>query len=108
MSKIVRTINVMISNPEKISQAAPNLGVTGSSSREENARAAVEAVRDLIVRVMGGNVLADVTADHGMLTLIVRDCLEDPVISNTPRMPSFAQVEGILQDAVHGRVPHPA
>lgn len=93
---------------EKISQAAPNLGVVGSPSREESARAAVEAVRNLIFQVMGENVLADVTVDGGMLALIVRDCLEDPVISNTPRMPSFAQVEGILQDAVHGRVPHPA
>ena len=93
---------------EKISQAAPNLGVVGSPSREENARAAVEAVRNLIVRVMGGNVLSEVTVDGGMLALIVRDCLEDPVISNTPRMPSFAQVEGILQNAVHERVPHPA
>ena len=93
---------------EKLSQAAPNLGVGGSSSREENARAAVEAVRKLIVRVMGGTVLADVTVDGGMLAKIVRDCLKDPVISNTPRMPSFTQVEGILQDAVVQRAPYSA
>lgn len=93
---------------EKISQAAPNLGVAGSSSREENARAAVEAVKNLIVRVMGGNVLSDVTVDGGMLARIVRDCLKDPVISNTPRTPSFAQVEKIVQDAVLQRVPYSA
>jgi len=93
---------------EKISQAASNLGVAGSSSCEENARAAVEAVKNLIVRVMGGNVLADVTVDGGMRARIVRDCLKDPVISNTPRMPSFAQVEGIVQDAVLQRAPYSA
>lgn len=93
---------------EKISQAASNLGVARSSSREENARAAVEAVKNLITRVMGGNVLSGATVDGEMLALIVRDCLKDPVISNTPRMPSFAQVEGILRDVVLQRVPHPA
>ena len=93
---------------EKISQAAPNLGVAGAPSREGSARAAVEAVRNLIVRVMGGSVLADVTVDGGMLALIVQDCLRDPVILNTPRMPSFDEVEGILQGAILQRVQHPA
>ncbi len=92
----------------KISQAASSLGVAWSSSCGESARASVEAVGNLVDRVMGGNVLADVTVDDEMLALIVRDCLEDPVILNTPRMPSSAEVEGIVQQAVLGRVPHPA
>jgi alcohol dehydrogenase len=92
----------------KISQAASSLGVAGPSSCEENARAAVEAVKNLIARVMGGNVLSGVTVEGGMLALIIRDCLKDPVISNTPRMPSFAQVEEIVQDAVLQRAPYSA
>ena len=43
-----------------------------------------------------------------MLALIVQDCLRDPVILNTPRMPSFDEVEGILQGAILQRVQHPA
>jgi len=93
---------------EKISQAASPLGVARSPSCEENARAGVEAVKNLIARVMGGNVLPGVTVADGMLARIVQDCLKDPVISNTPRMPSFNQVEEILRDAVLQRAPHSA
>jgi alcohol dehydrogenase class IV len=57
---------------------------------------------------MGGNVLSGVTVESGLLALVVRDCLKDPVISNTPRMPSFAQVEEIVQDAVLQRAPYSA
>ncbi|QIN84034.1 hypothetical protein GBA63_16320 [Rubrobacter tropicus] len=69
--------------------------------------AAVEALKNPIVRVIR-NVPSDVTADGGMLAGTVRDCLKDPVISNTPRMPSFAQVEETVQDAVLQRAPYPA
>ena len=93
---------------DKISQAAASVGVTASSSREENAGAAVEAVKNLIIRVMGENVLSGVVMEGGMLDLVVRDCLGDPVISNTPRMPSFAQVQEILQSAVLQRASYPA
>ncbi|CAN5530443.1 iron-containing alcohol dehydrogenase [soil metagenome] len=93
---------------EKISQAASPLGVARSPSCEENARAGVEAVKNLIARVMCGNVLPGVTVADGMLARIVQDCLKDPVISNTPRMPSFNQVEEILRDAVLQRAPHSA
>ncbi len=92
----------------KLSQAARILGVASSSSQEENAKGAVEAVKNLIDRVMGEDVLSDVALDGGMLARIVQDCLEDPVISNTPRMPSFAQVEELLHDAVLQRSTHPA
>lgn len=88
----------------KISLAASSLGVWESpASTEANAVAAVDAVEDLIVRVMGAGVLDGVAATGGTAGHIIRDCLADPVILNTPRMPSFRQVEGILGEAVGSR-----
>lgn len=88
----------------RISAAATALGASISASRATNAGAnagaAIEAVEGLIARVMGENVLAGVSMPGGMLATIVEDCLEDPVIRPTPRMPSAAEVERILRSTV--------
>ena len=90
----------------KLSLAASSLGVLENSvSAEANAVAAIGAVEDLIVRVMGGAVLAGVAATGETAGTIVRDCLADPVILNTPRMPSSRQVEEILGEAVGASAP---
>ena len=90
----------------KISLAASSLGVReNSASTETNAAAAIGAVEGLIVRVMGEGILDGVAAEGGAAETVVRDCLADPVILNTPRMPSFGQVEGILAEAVGASAP---
>lgn len=90
----------------KISLAASSLGVwENSASTEANAGAAIGAVEGLIVRVMGEGILAGVAATGETAGTIIRDCLADPVILNTPRMPSFRQVEEILGEAVGASAP---
>ena len=96
----VMTFNLPAS-AAKISEAAHALGVTETrASQEADARAAIGAVGDLVVRVMGENAPSGAAVPDGMLARIVQDCLEDPVIRNTPRMPSAAEVEGILRRTV--------
>lgn len=86
---------------EKLSLAASSLGVwEGPSSARANAEAAIGAVEDLIFRVMGEGILAGVAVTGETAGTITRDCLSDPVILNTPRMPSHGQVEEILGQAV--------
>jgi alcohol dehydrogenase len=84
----------------KISLAASSLGVwENPASTEANAEAAIGAVEGLIARVMGEGILAGVAVTGETADTIIRDCLADPVILNTPRMPSFRQVEDLLGDA---------
>lgn len=89
----------------KISLAAHPLGVWKNSSSRENAVAAIGAVDGLIVRVMGEGILDGVAATGETAGAVIRDCLADPVILNTPRMPSFRQVEEILAEAVGASAP---
>lgn len=86
---------------EKIALAACSLGVAaGSASEEANARAAIGAVENIVAEALGEDVLSDVTPTREMIDTIVEDALADPVINNTPRMPSAGQVESILSRAV--------
>ena len=86
---------------EKIALAACSLGVAeGSASSEANARAAVGAVENIVAEALGDDVLSGVVPSRGMLGTIVGDTLADPVIDNTPRMPTAEQVEGILSRTV--------
>lgn len=81
----------------KISLAASSLRVwNGPASAPADAEAAIAAVEGLITQVMGKGVLAGLAMTGGTVETVVRDCLEDPVILNTPRMPSARQVEEIL------------
>lgn len=79
---------------DELALAAVLLGGAGG---DPTAEAAVESVEALISTVLGANPLADVTLDDVMLETVVRDCLEDPVINNTPLMPEAAQVEDLLR-----------
>ncbi|MDQ3376838.1 MAG: iron-containing alcohol dehydrogenase, partial [Actinomycetota bacterium] len=84
----------------EISLADSSLGVWENSSTHANAEAAIGAVEGLIVRVMGEGILAGVAVTGETAGTVIRDCLADPVILNTPRMPSPGQVEEILGEAV--------
>jgi alcohol dehydrogenase class IV len=86
---------------EKIALAACSLGVAeGSASSEANARAVLGAVESIVAEALGDDVLSGVVPSRGMLDTIVGDALADPVIDNTPRMPTAEQVEGILARTV--------
>lgn len=86
---------------EKIALAACPLGVAeGSASDEANARAAIGAVETIVAEALGEDVLSDVATTRGMVDTIVEDALVDPVINNTPRMPTAEQVESIVSKMV--------
>ncbi|HET7480304.1 MAG TPA: iron-containing alcohol dehydrogenase, partial [Rubrobacteraceae bacterium] len=82
---------------DELALAATSLGVSDpGAGLEANAAAAVEAVERLVAEVMGRLTPGSLGVTGDVLPVLVRDTIEDGVISNTPRMPSPEEVESLL------------
>lgn len=85
---------------EKISLAATAFGVARpEASPQENASATISATERLISEAMNGEAQLDLPDE--MFGKIVRDALEDDVLSNNPRVPSAEEIEAILSEVSH-------
>jgi alcohol dehydrogenase len=73
------------------------LGVAGPGDREETAaRAAIDAVEALLLRVDQRPTLLDVGIGTDIEVQIVADAVDDEAILNSPRIPSTDEIAGIL------------
>ncbi|AHY47356.1 Alcohol dehydrogenase class IV [Rubrobacter radiotolerans] len=84
--------------PEKAHKLAPlagALGAGGDLPEEVAAKEAIRRVEELIGRVLGDG-LTKYTVSERDLDVLVRDTLDDGVISNTPRLPSESEVRKLL------------
>lgn len=71
-------------------------GSVPRATPEEDARAAVTATAGLIDEVLAAGAMQPLEVPGDLLTVLVRDALDDGVMANTPRYPSAREVEGIL------------
>ena len=97
----VMRFNLPVSE-EKIALAASSLGVaSASASSEANARAAIEAVENIVAEALWDYLpVSDAPPTSEMVDTIVEDALADPVINNTPRSPSAEQVGSIVSKMI--------
>jgi alcohol dehydrogenase len=85
----------------KLAAFAAALGVLRPEEEDEtNARAFISETRRLIERVLGEPKLSGMGVTGELVPKLVEDAMHDGVISNTPRMPSAEEVEGILTSAL--------
>jgi alcohol dehydrogenase len=84
----------------KLAPLAAALGVSHAEKDDEaNARAFIAEAESLVKRVIGEPTLSGLGVGRELLPTLVEDAMNDGVMSNTPRMPSEKEVEGILNSA---------
>jgi len=86
-----------VRDPE-LARVAVALGVAGPTDDEPRAaRAAVEAVANLIEVIGQRRTLRDVGLGPEQVRVLVGDALDDPAIRNSPRLPTVAEATALLE-----------
>lgn len=80
---------------DKLALAARSLGISEASATDNaNAEAAISSLEDLVHGVLGD---IHIALPDDMRPMLVQDALDDLVLTNTPRQPSAAEVEELLE-----------
>lgn len=87
----------LAASADKLALAARSLGVSEASATDHaNAEAAISSLQTLVNGVLGD---IHIALPDDMRPTLVQDTLDDLVLTNTPRQPSAAEIEELLEVA---------